>query len=459
MHKGILTVFSAVSLLLVGCSTSPSKDAIHFAKKQADTDIYGELRYENGSYVLSPFFYHAKYYEGSSFKTEKDVWKFKIPSLEPAFNTSRFKCKKTVGINGCESWEKRETHFQHVNFTKSAYGNTPEQNRKILQEEAQKEPITTKDVVTGAVAAPFGAAALAVVGYSALFVGAVTAPIMVAEAVVDPDQGFERNNWVEFEHQKFHEVVNSLVVNEFESVDNYARKAKGVSGTYANLYNSINQKNTSVEQKGKERIKEISIYNSMSEFVPKFKFSPAKASGKIAISENFERFEEEEIDRIESHYRKVLKDQNAFYNKAKSDAVAKYSKKQKSDFNLSVTSYQIGKFIEKYESLDQLSLIPKAKVKLKKALADEEKRRVIAAEKERLKRQKEQEQLARWRASVKSGDDTFCGPIIEVNQSMIKIAVRAQLQGYGNEAWLKRSELYPSSKGCLNQNGRLYPKG
>ena len=459
MHKGFLTVFSAVSLLLVGCSTSPSKDATHFAKKQTDTDIYGELRYENGSYVLSPFFYHAKYYEGSSFGTKKDVWKFKIPSLEPAFNTSRFECKKTVGKNYCEPWEGREGYFQHVNFTKSAYGNTPAENRKILKEQAQKEPITAGDVATGIVVAPFGAAALAGAAMGVGMVGALMTPVLVVGAVVNPDEAIARNNWVEFNHPKFHEVVSHLVVNEFDSVDNYAKKAKGVSGTYANLYNSINQKNNAVEKKGKERIKEISIYNSMGEFVPEFKFSPAKVSGKIAISENPSKFEEEEITRIESHYRKVLKNQNDFYNKAKSDAVAKYSKKQKDGFNFSVTSYQIGKFIEKYESLDELNLIPKAKVKLKKALVDEEKRRVIAAEKERLKRQKEQEQLARWRASVKSGDDTFCGPIIEVNQSMIKIAVRAQLQGYGNEAWLKRSELYPSSKGCLNQNGRLYPKG
>lgn len=66
-------------------------------------------------------------------------------------------------------------------------------------------------------------------------------------------------------------------------------------------------------------------------------------------------------------------------------------------------------------------------------------------------------QLNKWRKSLRIGDDTFCGPVIEVRQPMIKIALNAQLPGYGNEAWLKMSEIFPASAGCRNYNGHLSP--
>jgi len=68
----------------------------------------------------------------------------------------------------------------------------------------------------------------------------------------------------------------------------------------------------------------------------------------------------------------------------------------------------------------------------------------------------ENERVA-WSENIKPGDDTFCGPIIEVNGPMIKIAIRVQLPGYPSEAWLKRTELYPPSVTCRNINGNLHP--
>lgn len=67
----------------------------------------------------------------------------------------------------------------------------------------------------------------------------------------------------------------------------------------------------------------------------------------------------------------------------------------------------------------------------------------------------EQKKLTAFRKSLKIGDDTFCGPVIEVRYPMIKIAVSAQLPGYTSEAWLKASEVYPAQYGCRNENGRL----
>lgn len=64
---------------------------------------------------------------------------------------------------------------------------------------------------------------------------------------------------------------------------------------------------------------------------------------------------------------------------------------------------------------------------------------------------------AAWSKNIELGDDTFCGPVIQVNGPMIKIAIRVQLPGYPSEAWLKRTELYPPSVTCRNINGNLHP--
>lgn len=69
----------------------------------------------------------------------------------------------------------------------------------------------------------------------------------------------------------------------------------------------------------------------------------------------------------------------------------------------------------------------------------------------------EAQRLVAWRRTLKIGDDTFCGPVIEIKSTMLKIAVRPQLQGFGNEAWLKASEVFPEAYGCYNRNGRLFP--
>lgn len=66
--------------------------------------------------------------------------------------------------------------------------------------------------------------------------------------------------------------------------------------------------------------------------------------------------------------------------------------------------------------------------------------------------------LKKWRErKFIIGDETFCGPIIEIRSPMIKLAVNAQLQGFGNEAWIKISDAFPPEYGCKNLNGRLSP--
>jgi hypothetical protein len=75
-------------------------------------------------------------------------------------------------------------------------------------------------------------------------------------------------------------------------------------------------------------------------------------------------------------------------------------------------------------------------------------------------RREEEARLAKFRKGLKTGDDTFCGPVIETrdNNKMIRISVRVKLQGYAtSDEWLKAEEVYPPSYDCWNRNGRLSP--
>ena len=79
-----------------------------------------------------------------------------------------------------------------------------------------------------------------------------------------------------------------------------------------------------------------------------------------------------------------------------------------------------------------------------------------AAERKRAEEVKrEQQRLAQWRKKLQIGDDTHCGPIIEVRRPMFKLALNAQIKGFSSESWLKESELFTPDYGCRNVNGRL----
>lgn len=91
----------------------------------------------------------------------------------------------------------------------------------------------------------------------------------------------------------------------------------------------------------------------------------------------------------------------------------------------------------------------------RKRLAEEAAAERKRAQEEAAARQREQSRLAKWRKTLQIGDDTHCGPIIEVRRPMFKVALIAQIQGFGNESWLKEQELFTPEYGCRNVNGRL----
>ncbi|MDI4654262.1 MULTISPECIES: hypothetical protein [Pseudoalteromonas] len=131
---------------------------------------------------------------------------------------------------------------------------------------------------------------------------------------------------------------------------------------------------------------------------------------------------------------------------------------------------ELSDIINKYKGDDLDGLVADAEVRLSRLMKEkyereeQEKARIAMKQKqERIakQRKKEQERLAlsSWRKSLKVGDNTFCGRIIETNnnRTMYKLALSAKLSGYGSEQWVHINELYQPWRGCSNKNGHLSP--
>jgi len=116
-------------------------------------------------------------------------------------------------------------------------------------------------------------------------------------------------------------------------------------------------------------------------------------------------------------------------------------------FKEAVSSQDFASFISAYRLNDPDNLIPIAQERYNK-LAKQEQRDEAAR----------QAKLTAWRKGLKVGDDTFCGPVIEIRQPMVRIAIKVPLAGYPSEAWIKVGEMYPDTMaGCRHINGRLEP--
>ena len=121
------------------------------------------------------------------------------------------------------------------------------------------------------------------------------------------------------------------------------------------------------------------------------------------------------------------------------------------DFTKASSSQDWLSFISTYTGNDPDQLIPKAKEKFKLAEAREAKEAKLAE----AQQHKAAFELAAWRKKIHEGDETNCGPVIEVKPKLIKIS--NAVAGYGNEHWIRRDQLYPTGYSCRFFNGEYQP--
>lgn len=72
-----------------------------------------------------------------------------------------------------------------------------------------------------------------------------------------------------------------------------------------------------------------------------------------------------------------------------------------------------------------------------------------------VKKVKEQKLVDSFRKTLKEGDDTNCGPVIEVKSKLVKVS--NAVANYGNEHWLKRDQIFPLGYTCNWFNGEYQP--
>lgn len=93
-----------------------------------------------------------------------------------------------------------------------------------------------------------------------------------------------------------------------------------------------------------------------------------------------------------------------------------------------------------------------------KAMAEAKAARDRAAEyerREKARQAKASTAAVAWRKQLRQSGETNCGPVIEMNGKLAKIA--APVAGYGNEHWIRVDKLFPPGYECRFFNGQYQP--
>lgn len=134
--------------------------------------------------------------------------------------------------------------------------------------------------------------------------------------------------------------------------------------------------------------------------------------------------------------------------KEKDDALYRY----RDAFQAATTVFELRTFIDNYSQSDPDKLIPKAHVKLSALLAQEK----IEAENTRRAQVEEAKKLVSWRKTLREGDETNCGPVLETKRGLIKVYF--PVANYGSEHWIRVDQIQKAGMGCRFVNGQYAEK-
>ena len=185
----------------------------------------------------------------------------------------------------------------------------------------------------------------------------------------------------------------------------------------------------------------------------------------------FERKNASQADDVSTDY---IRNGDAYISKAVKLAQDQEVSKREEDahqkeYQLLVTSNslnELNRLISKFQKNDPNSLIPQAKIRVAEISAKDEARRAkeeeirakeqtIRAKEEAAQQEKERQKIASFRKSLSEGNESNCGSILEIKGNLVKIVFA--VANYGNEHWIRRSEIFPSGYGCRFLNGQYQP--
>lgn len=413
---------------MTALKTAAAIISVGFFQQASAVQLYASIERDGNTFKLSDHFSTSAVEPPEKFLPK--VWFFKAGNLDPAFATKRFECviNNKTKTDGCAAWRNQEESFVHINMTPSSYGDTPEVRR-----EKNQRKISAAGVAVGAA----GAALVGVV-YGPTFV--VLSPLYLLGKAVEK----ETKKWVEFDHIEFLKAQEAAIKNAgFESKEEFfsthEKAEKILDSLEKKKSDALNllKERVSVEAKILSRYMDIGLKAESYPFHPKPFLMP-----ELPISKRFGDFELAVSQAIDEHYEEQYKE---FSSALAEDAV---------------------RLAPLYaEKLNQNKIAAEERRKEdERAKAERLKNEKIVAEQQRIAIEQQRQLIAnetarqnKFRKALKIGDDTFCGPVIETRQPMIKIAVNAQLQGFASEAWLKSSQVFTPEYGCRNVNGRLSP--
>ena len=394
-------------------------------------------------------------------------WKFDWANLQPAFDTTRFECRNpnmaisclrsaTKSLPTCDEYSGGEENFVKLSLTKSGYGDTPRERGAPSSWENMsvggKVGVVAGGAVVGVLLAP-----VAVVGSVVGVLGAITNPGCV---------GWDKK-WVEFDHDTFSkelqlslERVNWDAREQRRSVEEpYRRFLAEVSQLDDRQYQESEQTLLDVSQQIKPLEALLSQMKVKSNFVlPKVKrWQQPKEFAQVhdSYAEPFGRASSQinsyyagERERLAKEAEKrlaALKEQSISASQASFDRAHRSSDWRQLVSALEATADPGGILIA---SKEQLTVALKAEDDERAA----EQRRIAQwTVKQDEERRKFALEVARFRKGLKVGQQSNCGPIIELKADLVKVAM--PIPEYGTEHWVRSGILYPAGHPCPWRNG------
>lgn len=387
--------------------------------------LYAVLELDGNSYRLKDTF-ATTVNMSEHFGLSQPFWALNPLSFAPIFPTERLQCvintqRKT---DECLPYRDKEARFVYLNSYQSDYGDTQAERKAKEKTTSQRVGAAVGTVVTGALIAP----ALIVVS-----------PILLLGAAANP----ESKKWVEFNHDAFNETVAIAVKKAgFESQDDWSANFRAVSNTVDGL---ISAQNIAFKAAKEHSLQERAI---LSDYVkvgirPKsfaFEIRPFKLpsipirSGAINEIEIREQIFQHFAAQLEEHSVLVATELDSLKPSYEARLVELAEKDRQAKLRAE-------------EDARQARMQEEERLKQERIAAIEKQKRIVA----------ENSRLTQFRSKLKLGDETHCGPIIEIRGPMIKVAVKAQIQGFASEGWLKINNIYTPEYGCFNNHGTLLP--
>ncbi|KGK00365.1 hypothetical protein [Thalassotalea sp. ND16A] len=488
-------------LILTGCAINgtENKSSSVDSQKILRGSIYGKLvQNGDGFYIKDQFYSSSPQARKSIINSDRKTneWIFDAATFYPGFETKQFTCEESA----CEALEELANPFIGLSFASAMRGDTFEEmtKRKGLSYE-QYDPFKDQNNLSE----------YAKDATAGVFVAAISPWLLVAGVADLADDGDSFltkriNKNVYFDHVAFTNEIREQVKLKFGSFATYKKVisqiviADNKNQKYLeNLNKELNFKSykldnlrTSSKSSRTHYLREIAPYSinlpsSLEDLDNYFtsQISDYYEQEKLRITSEYDKYYDllaadsinyyskasfNSVDEIENARIKMkrlqkqeellgLDTSTALLHVNRSEQILRFKRLKNTNSSLAWHS-----FIEKYSNSDYANLIASAKSKEKLALkfeVDRANKRKQAQELAQARRIAKLESLNKWRKTVKVGDNTFCGRVIEANsnQTMFKLALSVKLSGYSSEQWIHIDNIYQPWQGCKNVNGNLSP--